>query len=82
MSARRKGDARHIGYSDGAAARYAIACGAFDTLRASVRIADREAIDRTLPLARQRDLGLIANAAWRYAKRPEVAYHRPDRDRL
>src|SRR5919112_6200246 len=83
QEARRKGYTRYIGYSgDGPAARYAIACGAFDTIQTSVSIADQEAIDLTLPLARERSLGVIAkrpiaNAAWRYDERPEVAYHRP-----
>ena len=86
--AREKGYTRYIGYSgDGAAARYAIECGAFDTLQTSVSIADQEAIERTLPLARERGLGVIAkrpiaNAAWRYAERPENAYHQPYWDRL
>ncbi len=81
--ARRKGYTRHIGYSsDGPAARYAIECGTFDSLQASVSIADHEAVDTTIPLAYERGLGIIArrpiaDAAWRYAGRPEDAYRRP-----
>jgi aryl-alcohol dehydrogenase-like predicted oxidoreductase len=88
QEARRKGQTRFIGYSgDGQAARYAIECGAFDTLQTSVSIADQEAIDLTLPLARQHQLGVIAkrpiaNAAWRYANKPENAYHQPYWERL
>ncbi|MBV8558916.1 MAG: aldo/keto reductase, partial [Planctomycetaceae bacterium] len=81
--AREKGYTRYIGYSgDGQAARYAIESGAFDALQTSVSIADQEAIDLTLPLAQARQMGVIAkrplaNAAWRYAERPENAYHQP-----
>src|SRR3954471_17655434 len=88
QQARQKGYTRNIGYSgDGAAARYAVECGAFDALQTSVSVADQEAIDLTLPLAGERNLGVIAkrplaNAAWRYAGRPEVAYHQPYWDRL
>lgn len=79
--ARERGWTRYIGYSgDGEAARYAIECGRFDTLQTSVSIADQEAIDLTLPLARARQLGVVAkrplaNAAWRYARRPAEAYY-------
>ena len=78
--ARERGWTRYIGYSgDGAAARYAIETGRFDTLQTSVSIADQEAIDLTLPLARERGMGVIAkrplaNVAWRYTRRPESYY--------
>ncbi len=74
--ARERGLARFIGYSgDGVAARYAVECGAFDTLQTSTSIADQEPIHLTLPLARERDMGVIAkrpiaNGAWRATRRP------------
>jgi hypothetical protein len=85
--ARERGLARYIGYSgDGAAARYAVECGRFDTLQTSVSIADQEALELTLPLARARGLGVIAkrplaNVAWRSARKPD-AYVAPYWSRL
>jgi aryl-alcohol dehydrogenase-like predicted oxidoreductase len=86
--ARERGLTRYVGYSgDGAAARYAVECGRFDTLQTSVSIADQEAIELTLPLAGARELGVIAkrplaNAAWRYARKPAESYYQPYWTRL
>jgi aryl-alcohol dehydrogenase-like predicted oxidoreductase len=88
QKAREKGYTRYIGYSgDGRAARYAVVCGAFDSLQTSISIADQEAIDMTIPLARDSQMGVIAkrpiaNAAWRYDRSPLVDYHRPYWERL
>jgi len=86
--ARDKGMTRYLGYSgDGAAALYAVQCGAFDTVQISVSIADQEAIDLVVPAARERDLGVIAkrpiaNAAWLSGYLQTDTYVRPYRRRL
>jgi aryl-alcohol dehydrogenase-like predicted oxidoreductase len=86
--ARERGWARHVGYSgDGAAARYAIECGRFDTLQTSISIADQEALELTLPLARAAGMGVIAkrplaNVAWRYARKPAEPYYQDYWSRL
>ena len=78
--ARERGWTSYIGYSgDGAAARWAVEGGRFDTLQTSVSLADQEALELTLPLARARRMGVIAkrplaNIAWRNAARPADSY--------
>jgi aryl-alcohol dehydrogenase-like predicted oxidoreductase len=88
QTAREKGYARYIGYSgDSIAARYAVESGAFDTLQTSINIADQEAIELTLPLAREKQMGVIAkrpiaNAAWKENHKPIESYHHAYWDRL
>lgn len=88
QEARDKGYARYIGYSgDSAAARFAVESGAFDSLQTSINIADQEAIELTVPLARDRKMGVIAkrpiaNAAWRTGEKPTEEYHHAYWDRL
>ncbi len=79
--ARTQGKTRYIGYSgDSTDAVAAIKTDRFDTLQTSVSIADQQSIDLLLPLARERNMGVIAkrpiaNAAWRYKEKPENGYH-------
>jgi aryl-alcohol dehydrogenase-like predicted oxidoreductase len=81
QTARERGYTRYIGYSgDSHAARFAVETGAFDTLQTSINIADQEAIDLTVPLAHEKQMGVIAkrpiaNAAWKTGHRPIDSYH-------
>jgi aryl-alcohol dehydrogenase-like predicted oxidoreductase len=88
QTAREKGYSRYIGYSgDSLAAKFAVECGAFDILQTSISIADQEALELTLPLAREKQMGVIAkrpiaNAAWKEQHKPIDSYHHVYWDRL
>jgi aryl-alcohol dehydrogenase-like predicted oxidoreductase len=88
QTARERGHTRYIGFSgDSRAAHFAVECGAFDTLQTSISIADQEAIDLTLPSAREKQMGVIAkrpigNAAWKTGHRPIDSYHHEYWERL
>ncbi|MBK8224111.1 MAG: aldo/keto reductase [Candidatus Obscuribacter sp.] len=80
QDAQKSGKVRFIGYSgDGQDAHYAVNMGVFDTLQTSVSIFDQEAIELTLPLAIEKNMGVIAkrpigNAVWRFPSRPDNSY--------
>ena len=88
QTARDKGYARYLGYSgDRQAARYAVESGAFDVLQTSINIADQEAIELVLPLAREKRIGVIAkrpiaNVAWKESHKPISPYHHVYWERL
>ena len=87
-TARDRGYTRYIGYSgDSRAAKFAVESAAFDTLQTSINIADQEAIDLTVPPAREKQMGLIAkrpiaNAAWKSGHKPIDSYQHTYWDRL
>src|SRR5438067_5558174 len=86
--ARERGWVRYLGYSgDGHPARFAVECDAFDALQTSINIADQEAISQIVPLARMRNIGLIAkrplaNFAWKTGHKPINSYHHEYYERL
>ncbi len=86
--AKERGYARFAGYSgDGFDASFAVEMDFFDTLQTSVNIADQQALDLTIPPAKERDMGVIAkrpvaNAAWRNREKPENSYHHEYWERL
>lgn len=86
--AREKGYTRYIGYSgDNEDARYAIELDVFDSLQTSVSVADQSPIDRNIPLAAEKQMGIIAkrpiaNAVWRHNSKPSDSYHHEYWDRI
>jgi aryl-alcohol dehydrogenase-like predicted oxidoreductase len=85
--ARDAGKTRFIGYSgDRNDAKYAVECGAFDTLQTSLNIAEQQPVDLYLPQAQANGMGVIAkrpiaNAAW-VANPPQGSYSYPYYERL
>ncbi len=88
QKARDAGKTRFIGYSgDQDAARYAVDCGAFDSLQTSLSIAEQEPIELSVPYAAERGMGVIAkrpvaNVAWRTPDAPPDNYSAPYWNRL
>lgn len=78
---RKAGKVRYLGYSgDRNDALSAIKSGLFDTLQITVNIADQEAIDRIIPAATEKGMGIIAKQALaRTAWRDGVSSNDPTR---
>ncbi len=86
--AQKAGKTRFIGYSgDNEAAQFAVECGQFDTLQTSLNVCDQNIGSKTVPLALQNGMGVIAkrpiaNAVWRYDDvLADDHYHRVYQDR-
>ena len=83
-----RGYTRYMGYSgDDQPARFAVEMNVFDTLQTSVNIADQQSIEFTIPLAREREMGVIAkrpiaNAVWKHDEKPENGYFHTYWDRI
>lgn len=81
IRAQERGYTRYVGYSgDNEAAKYALELDFFDSLQISVSIADQYAIEKIIPSAVEKGVGVIAkrpiaNAVWRFAEKPSEAYH-------
>ncbi|HEU0032352.1 MAG TPA: aldo/keto reductase [Kofleriaceae bacterium] len=77
----RAGKLRVAAYSgDNGALAWAIDSGRFGVVQCSVNVADQRALDRSVPVAAARGIGVLAkrplaNAAWREPERPDA----PDR---
>lgn len=88
IRAKERGYSRYVGYSgDSKDAEFALGLDFFDTLQTSVSIADQEAIELTLPIAKEKNVGVIAkrpiaNAVWRHDSKPDDAYHHEYWDRI
>ena len=80
QAAKKAGLTRFIGYSgDGEDALKALELDVFDTLQTSCSIFDQQSIDILLPVAKQKNLGVIVkrpigNAVWRFDKKPDNGY--------
>lgn len=86
--ARGAGKVRYIGYcGDNEDARYAMRMNVFDGLQTSINIADQQEIDFTLPMAQERNVGVIAKrplaeVAWQHRTLPRNDYAYPYWERL
>jgi aryl-alcohol dehydrogenase-like predicted oxidoreductase len=86
--AQEKGYTRYIGYSgDNEDARTAVEMDVFDSLQTSVNIADQIEIESTIPLAAEKQMGVIAkrpiaNAVWRHKEKPNDSYVHTYWDRI
>ncbi|TDX48248.1 aldo/keto reductase [Orenia marismortui] len=86
--AKKDGKIRVAAYSgENKALEYAAKSNLFDSLQCSINICDQRVIDNQLKIAKENNIGVIAkrpiaNAPWRFSKRPEGHYCEPYWGRL
>ncbi len=86
--AKSAGKIRYLGYSgDNESAKYAIECGAFDTLQTSINLFEQSALNVNLPLALEKNIGVIVkrpigNAVWLQSEKPDNTYVLPYWERM
>lgn len=80
LKAKQMGKIRVAAYSgENDALEYAISSDKFDSIMTSVNICDQYSLNNLIPMAKQKDLGVIAkrpiaNAPWRFVERPVGNY--------
>ncbi|MCL6494567.1 MAG: aldo/keto reductase [Ignavibacterium sp.] len=76
LEAKKKGKIKFAAYSgENQALEFAINTGKFDSIMTSVNICDQLSLNKLIPIAKERHLGIIAkrpiaNAPWKFSERP------------
>lgn len=80
LEAKRKGKIKFAAYSgENSALEFAINSGNFDSIMTSVNICDQHSLNKLIPMAKEKHLGVIAkrpiaNAPWKFSERPIGSY--------
>lgn len=80
LEAKRKSKIKFAAYSgENRALEFAINSGKFDSIMTSVNICDQHSLNKLIPIAKEKNLGVIAkrpiaNAPWKFPERPIGSY--------
>ncbi|MGQ9799704.1 MAG: aldo/keto reductase [Ignavibacterium sp.] len=80
LEAKKKGKIKFAAYSgENSALEFAISTGKFDSIMTSVNICDQHSLNKLIPIAKEKHLGVIAkrpiaNAPWKFSDRPIGSY--------